>query len=155
AGHKAHVRELEPNLFGVTVEPKVGIGQQAHLVRTPAGNLLWDPTGYLDDHAIALIRDLGEVVGIVASHPHMFGLQVQWSRALGGAPVLVAEPDLKWVARPDPVIRPWRGTLTLLPEVTLIQLGGHFPGSAVAHWSAGAGGNGVLFSGDTIQTNPD
>lgn len=155
AGHQTQVREVEPDLFGVTVEPQVGIGQQAHLVRTPAGNLLWDPTGYLDDHAVRRIRELGEVVAIATSHPHMFGVQVEWSRALGGVPVLVAEPDLGWVARPDPVIRPWAGKLEVLPGVTLTQPGGHFPGSAVAHWAAGAGGKGVLFGGDTIQTNPD
>ncbi len=49
------------------VEPKVGIGQQAHLVRTPAGNLLWDMVGYLDDDAVRRVRGLGEVVAIVAS----------------------------------------------------------------------------------------
>jgi hypothetical protein len=53
------------------------------------------------------------------------------------------------------VIRPWSGTLDLLPGITLAQLGGHFPGSAVAVWAAGAAGRGVLLSGDTIPTNPD
>ena len=155
AGHQTRVSELEPDLFGVTVEPKVGIGQQSHLVRTPAGNLLWDVTGYLDEPAVRRVRGLGEVVAIVASHPHHFGVQVEWSRALGGVPVLVAEADLKWVARPDAVIRPWAGELEPVPGVTLVQLGGHFPGSAVAHWAAGAGGRGVLFGGDTIQVNQD
>jgi hypothetical protein len=155
AGHRVDVRELEPSLFGVTVEPKVGIGQQSHLVVTPAGNLLWDPVGYLDDDAVGRIRQLGPVAAIVPSHPHMFGAQVEWSRALGGAPVLVSEAELSWVARDDPVIRPWSGRLDVLPGVTLIQLGGHFPGSAVAHWSGGAGGNGLLLGSDTIQANPD
>jgi hypothetical protein len=80
---------------------------------------------------------------------------VEWSRALGGVPVLVGEADLRWVRRPDPVIRPWSGRLDLLPGLTLQQVGGHFPGSAVAHWAAGAGGAGVLFSGDSIQVNRD
>jgi hypothetical protein len=155
AGHRARVRELEPDLFGVTVEPKVGIGQQAHLVRTPAGNLLWDVPGYLDDYAVQRVRQLGGVAAIVASHPHHFGVQVEWSRALGGVPVLVSEPNMEWVSRPDPVIRPWAGRLEVLPGITLVQLGGHFPGSAVAHWAAGGGGKGVLFGADTIQTNRD
>lgn len=155
AGHRVRVRELEPDLFGITVEPRLGIGQQALLVRTPAGNVLWDCVGYLDADAVGAVRELGEVVAIVASHPHMFGAQVEWSRALGGPPVLVSEPDIGWVARPDPVIRPWTGRLDVVPGVTLVQLGGHFPGAAVAHWAAGADGRGVLFSGDTIQTNAD
>ncbi|WP_026550955.1 hydrolase [Arthrobacter sp. Br18] len=155
AGHRARVSELEPDLFSITVAPKVGIGQHAHLVRTQSGNLLWDPPGYLDDRVVQQVRELGEVVGIVASHPHMFGVQVEWSRKLGGVPVLVAAPDLHWVRRSDPAIHPWSGTLEILPGLTLSQLGGHFPGSAVAHWASGAGGKGVLLAGDTIQANPD
>lgn len=85
----------------------------------------------------------------------MFGVQVEWSRALDDAPVLVAEADMSWVARPDPVIRPWSGTLEPLPGVTMTQPGGHFPGSAVVHWATGADGGGVLLSGDTVFANPD
>ncbi|PXX61119.1 metallo-beta-lactamase superfamily protein [Nocardia tenerifensis] len=155
SGHKVTMRELEPDLFGLRTEPEFGIGQESHLVRTPAGNVLWDVTGYVDENAARLVRELGEVVAIVPSHPHHYGVQVEWSRALGGVPVLVAESDLEWVARRDPAIRPWSGRLELLPGVTLRQLGGHFPGSAVLHWAAGAGGKGVLFSADTIQANPD
>ena len=43
----------------------------------------------------------------------------------------------------------------MLPGVVLSQPGGHFPGSAVVHWAAGAEGRGVLLSGDTIFANPD
>jgi hypothetical protein len=155
AGHRVQITELEPDLFGITVEPKVGIGQQAHLVRTPAGNLLWDPVGYLDDDAVNRVRELGGVQAIAASHPHMFGVQVEWSRALGGAPVLVSEADAEWVQRPDPAIETWNGLYELAPGLTLHQVGGHFPGSAVAHWTAGADGKGVLLVSDTIHANPD
>ena len=155
AGAGVEVAELEPDLYGLTVTPKAGIGQTAKLVRTPAGNLLWDVIGFVDDAAAARVRELGGAAAIVASHPHMFGVQVEWSRALGGVPVLVAEQDKEWVARPDPVIEYWSGTRELLPGVTLTQPGGHFPGSAVAHWAAGAEGRGVMLSGDTVFANPD
>ncbi|MFC9440213.1 MBL fold metallo-hydrolase [Nocardia sp. NPDC057030] len=154
-GHTVVVRELEPDMFGVTVEPAVGIGQESHVVRTPAGNVLWDVTGYVDEDAARRVLALGEVVAIVPSHPHHYGVQVEWSRLLGGVPVYVPESDLHWVARPDPVIRPWSDRLELLPGITVRQLGGHFAGSSVLHWAAGAGGKGVLFSADTIQANPD
>jgi hypothetical protein len=155
AGRRVEVAELEPDLFGLAVEPGIGIGQVAKLVRTSSGNLLWDPTGFLDDDAVARVRALGGAAAVVASHPHMFGVQVEWSRALGGVPVLVAEKDRSWVARPDPAIEYWSGRVEVLPGVTLAQPGGHFPGSAVAHWAAGAGGRGVLLSGDTVLANPD
>ncbi|WP_353707024.1 MBL fold metallo-hydrolase [Cellulosimicrobium sp. ES-005] len=155
AGERLVLEELEPDLFGLSSEPSVGIGQQAKIVRTPAGNLLWDPPGYVDDDAVEQVRALGPVVAIAASHPHMFGVQVAWSRALGGVPVLVAEADAHWVARPDPVIETWTGEREVLPGIVLSQPGGHFPGSAVVHWAAGAEGRGVLLSGDTIFANPD
>jgi hypothetical protein len=155
AGRRVQIAELEPDLFGITVEPKVGIGQQTHLVRTPAGNLLWDPVGYLDDEAVSRVRDLGEVKAIAASHPHMFGVQVEWSKALGGVPVLVSEADADWVQRPDPAIETWNGRYEVAPGLTLHQIGGHFPGSSVVHWTAGAGGGGVLLVSDTIHANPD
>jgi hypothetical protein len=155
AGFKVQVKDVEPGLYGITSEPDAGIGQQSMLVQTPEGNLLWDPIGYLDDDGVRRVRELGEVVAIIASHPHMYGVQVEWSRALGGVPVYVSEADLGWVARQDPVIKSWSGKLNPLPGVTLIQPGGHFPGSAVVHWAAGADGKGVILAGDTIFANPD
>lgn len=154
-GTHGTVRELEPDLFGVRAEPGVGIGQQAHLAVTPVGNVLWDPVGYVDDKFAAAVAELGDVVAVTASHPHMFGVQVQWSRLLGGVPVLVSEPNLEWVKRTDPAIESWSGTREVVPGVTLHQLGGHFSGSAVLHWAAGAGGAGVLLISDTIHANPD
>lgn len=157
-GRKVEDIELEPDLYGIETVPDIGIGQQAKLLRTPRGALLWDPLGYVDDDAAARVLELAGpagVVAIAASHPHMFGVQVEWSRRLGGVPVLVSEADLEWVARPDDVIEPWSGEREVLPGVVLSQPGGHFPGSAVVHWAAGADGLGVLLSGDTIFANPD
>jgi len=153
--HGVAVRELEPDLFGLTVSPGVGIAQESKLLRTPDGMLLWDPVGYVDDAAVTAVRALGDVVAIVASHPHMFGVQVEWSHALGRVPVLVSAADAAWVQRPDPAVETWEGEREVLPGVVLSQPGGHFPGSAVVHWAAGADGRGVLLSGDTIFANPD
>jgi glyoxylase-like metal-dependent hydrolase (beta-lactamase superfamily II) len=155
AGYKVDVKEVEPGLYGVTSTPSAGIGQQSMLVQTAEGNLLWDPIGYLDDDAVEQVRALGDVAAIVASHPHMYGVQVEWSKRLGGVPVYVSEADKQWVARQDEAIKTWSGTLDLLPGVTLIQPGGHFAGSAVVHWATGAEGKGVILAGDTIFANPD
>ena len=53
------IREEEPDLFGVGVEPSFAIGQRALLVRTPHGNVLWDCVSLLDDAARARIGELG------------------------------------------------------------------------------------------------
>ena len=64
--------------------------------------------------------------------------------------------DRKYVPRHDAVIQYWTEDQVLLADgITMIRCGGHFPGSAVLHWAAGAGGAGVLLTGDTLQVRPD
>jgi hypothetical protein len=155
AGTRIEVRELGTSHMGITAEPKVGIGQTTHLVTTPTGSLVWDPVGFVDDDVVRQIRERGDVLAIAASHPHMFGVQVEWSRALGGVKILVAEAQLDWVQRPDDAIEPWRERVDLAPGLALLEIGGHFAGSSVVHWSDGADGKGVLLSSDTIHSNPD
>src|SRR5690606_17847640 len=118
-------------------------------------NLMFDVPGFLDDAALDLVRDLGGLAYVVASHPHMYGVQVEWSRRLGGVPVLVAEADAGWLARTDDAVETWSGDREVLPGLTLTQPGGHFPGAGVAPWAPAADGRGVLLSGDTIFANPD
>jgi hypothetical protein len=154
AGQHLTWTEREPGLISIATDPKVGIGQTAQLVVTPSGSLLWDPTGYLDDETVTRILGLGPVLGIAASHPHMFGVQVEWARALD-APVLVCEPDREWLGRFDDRVEFWSPDRQVADGLTLHRVGGHFVGSAVALWSAGAEGRGVLLAGDTVFPNPD
>jgi hypothetical protein len=154
-GRRTRLRELEPGLLELTADPKVGIGQSAFVVGTAAGVVLWDPIGFVDDAAVERIGALGEVVAISSSHPHMFGAQLEWSRRLGNAPVLVSEPNLEWVSRTGGAIRSHGDRHEITRGLTLYRFGGHFPGSTVLHWQAGAGGRGVLLSSDTIHANPD
>ncbi|MEU4363456.1 hydrolase, partial [Promicromonospora sp. NPDC023987] len=99
-GQSIAVRELEPDLFGLAAVPDVGIGPVAKVVRTARGNLMFDVPGYVDDAGIAAVQGLGGLAYIVASHPHMYGVQVEWSRRLGGVPILISTPDAHWLARP-------------------------------------------------------
>src|SRR5690625_2965660 len=154
SGYSTEISEIEPDLYGITSSPAAGIGQMSKLIRTPTGNLLFDPIGYIDDAGVARVRELGDVTAIVASHPHMFGVQVEWSRALDDAPVLVAEADAEWVARPDSAIRTWSGTEPILPGVTLSQPGGHFPCRSAVHWAHGADCAGVMCDIDMCVTIP-
>ena len=154
AGQSLTWEETEPGLVGISTDPGVGIAQTAQLVTTEHGSLLWDPTGYLDDETVARIRARGPVLAIAASHPHMYGVQVEWAHALD-APVLVNAADRAWVGRQDPAVEFWSGTRLIAEDLALIQVGGHFAGSAVAHWTSGAEGRGVLLTGDSIFPNPD
>ncbi|MBA3377978.1 MAG: hydrolase [Chloroflexia bacterium] len=149
------VEELEPDLYGITVDQKVGIGHRPLLVRTPAGNVLWDAPGFYDDALVEKIRDLGGLAAIASSHPHLTGVSVSLSHEFGGIPVLYNEDDRRWVRRPDDVIDFWRDTREVLPGLTLVQCGGLFAGSAVLHWREGAGGRGVAMSGVTFLVGAD
>lgn len=155
AGHRGEVREVEPGLLGIGVRPQVAIGQRALVVATPAGQVLWDVPGFVDAAAIEAVRARGPLLAVTASHPHFYGVAVEWSRAFGGAPILIPEADAEWLMRPDPAVRLWRGRYEIAPGVTLVQCGGHFPGSAVLHWAGGADGRGALLTGDTITVVRD
>jgi hypothetical protein len=144
-GHELLREEVEPDIHRLNRHPSFGIGQWTHLVHTTGGNLLWDPPNHVDDPLVDAITELGGAAVIVASHPHMYGSQVTLSHRLGHVPVLVHAADREWVQRDDPVLREWSGTQQVLPGVTLIECGGHFPGSAVAHVASG-----TLLVGDTI-----
>jgi glyoxylase-like metal-dependent hydrolase (beta-lactamase superfamily II) len=152
-GHRTEGHAVEPGLVGVGVEPALGVGQRGLLVQTAEGNLLWDPPPFIDEAALAVVRDLGGLRAVSASHPHMYGAIVEWSRRLD-AEILLPEADAGWLMRPEAPVERWEGELTALPGVTLVQCGGHFPGSAVLHWAGGAEGRGVLLCGDTLFVTP-
>lgn len=152
--HRNQIEAIEPGLTGFATEPKAAIGQQAHLIETPAGNLLWNCISYVDDETVAAVEARGGLAAIAISHPHFYTGIVEWSRALGGAPIWLHAADREWVMRPDASIRFWEGeTADPVPGsgLTLVRCGGHFPGSCVLHWPAGADGAGALLTGDTIQ----
>jgi glyoxylase-like metal-dependent hydrolase (beta-lactamase superfamily II) len=154
AGHRSDIRTVEPGLTGIGADPQVAIGQRSLLVSTAEGNLLWDPSGFIDETAVATVRAAGGLRFVTASHPHFYGAMDEWAREFG-AEILVPVDDAAWLRTgPELRVRLWSGTLPALPEVTLVQCGGHFPGSAVLHWASGADGRGVLLAGDTIFVTP-
>ena len=154
-GHVNAWRRLETELFEIHTHPGFGIGQRALLLRTSAGNILWDCIALLDDATEVLIRALGGLRAIAISHPHYYTCMQDWARTFD-CPVHLHAADAEWVMRPEPAIHHWDGeTLEIAPGVTLLRLGGHFAGGTVLHWSEGAGGRGALLSGDIVQVAAD
>ncbi|GGC81145.1 MBL fold metallo-hydrolase [Chelatococcus reniformis] len=146
----------EGEFIGIGAVPQVGIGQRALLVRTPAGNVLWDCIALIDSSTIELIDGLGGLAAIAISHPHYYTAMVEWSRAFGDVPVYLNAADREWVMRPDPCISFWEGDAReVLPGLTLLRAGGHFEGGAVLHVAEAAGGRGAILSGDVLQVVPD
>ena len=136
------------------------------LIKTTAGNVLWDCIAYIDDETVqqvrtpvslyapcklnsGQIRNHGGLKAIVISHPHFYTTNVEWAHAFG-CPVYTSEEDVAWLQRRDaPGVerRLIRGaTETVLPGVTAIKTGGHFDGSLVLHWEHS------LFIADSLLT---
>ncbi len=100
------------------------------------------------------IEQLGGLAAIVISHPHFYSTYVKWA-ARFRCPVYLSADDREWLCqepRIEGVIKFFEGpvgaTETILPDVTAIKAGGHFPGSLVLHWDD------QLFIADTIMTVP-
>lgn len=154
-GYQNSITEEEPSLTGIVTQPSFAIGQRALLVQTDQGNVLWDCITYLDDQTVQAVQALGGISAIAASHPHLYGSMIEWAERFQ-ARIYLHEADRRWVMRPDERITFWSGeTLPLLDDLTLIRLGGHFPGSTVLHWPQGAEGRGTLLTGDTIYVVAD
>ena len=154
--HVNELREQEPGLLGVGSSPQVAIGQRALVIQRPDGGVMWDCTPLVTDAALGAIRAKGGVKAMAISHPHFYSSMVDWSRALGDVPIYLHEDNRDWVMRPDPAIQFWSGESQVIADgISLIRTGGHFPGSTVLHWAQGAGGKGVLMTGDSIMVVPD
>ena len=154
ARHRTELREEEPDLMGVGVEPSFAIGQRALLVRTPHGNVLWDCISVLDDAGRERIAELGGIAAICISHPHFYGANVEIADAFG-ARILLPHADREWIQRPSPRIELFDEQAEPVPGLTVARIGGHFDGAAVLHWPAGSDGRGALLTGDTITVVPD
>jgi len=149
-------RAIEPGLIGLTTEPRFAIGQRALLLRSPAGNVLWDCVSLFDEATYNTINALGGLYAIAISHPHFCASVVEFSRAFNHAPIYVHSDDREYVMRLDPAIRFWESETQVIRDgLTLVRCGGHFRGSAVLHWADGAEGAGVLLTSDTLWVTSD
>jgi hypothetical protein len=153
--HHNRVEQEGPRLLGIGTEPDFAIGQRALLLQSPEGNLLWDCITLLDNQTAAEIHARGGLRAIAISHPHFYSAMVEWAERFD-AEIFLHSADREWVMRKNPRIKFWEGTtLKLWDDLTLIKIGGHFEGSTVLHWPAGAKGSGALLTGDTIQVVQD
>lgn len=156
ATRKVDWRELEPGLFGLGATPQIAIGQRALFIAQPGGGVLWDCIPLCTPDGVDRLKAAGGVRAMAVSHPHFFSAVADWSAALGNVPIYLHEDLKPYVMLPSPNIRYWGGeTHDLGHGVTLIRCGGHFKGSTALNWRDGAGGKGVLMTGDTIMVVPD
>jgi glyoxylase-like metal-dependent hydrolase (beta-lactamase superfamily II) len=157
AYHRLALKDEGDGVLGIGCEPRFAIGQRALLVQAGEGhNVLWDCISLIDDAAVRVVEALGGLSAIAISHPHYYTSMVEWSRAFGGVPIYLHAEEREWVMRPDPAIVFWEGEHLEIGEgLTLLRLGGHFPGAQVLHWAGGGDGRGALLTGDILQVVQD
>lgn len=156
SGRRNTIKSEGLGLTYIQTEPSFAIGQCTRLIQAPSGNVLWEAISLVDDGTVEALKELGGISAIAISHPHMYSSMVEWSRAFGGVPIYLHADDREWVMRPDSEIVHWSGETCSIGEgLTLIRCGGHFTGSTVLHWAAGAEGRGALLTGDTIYVVSD
>ncbi len=154
--YKNEFKFHEENLFSIITRPGFAIGQQAFLIKSSGGNVLWDCISYIDEETINQIKFEGGITAIAVSHPHFYSTVVEWSKLFGDVPVYLHLEDINWVMRKNKNIQFWEGEdFAINDQLTLINCRGHFNGSSVMHWRDGDEGRGALFTGDTIQVVPD
>ena len=153
-GHRTEIREEEPGLIGIGVDPPIGIGQRSLLVTGPQGNLLWDVPGFVDEAAFEQVERLGGLVAVSASHPHFYGVIAEWADRFD-VPVVLPEADRHWITRRSRRLELYGDQFDVAASISLVRCGGHFPGSAVVHWTGAADGAGVLLSGDSVTVVQD
>lgn len=159
--------EFDDRFTSIWTEPKIAIGQRCILIRTPAGNVLWDCVTFIDDDTISYIKSQGGLEAIVISHPHYYSTHLQWAETFN-CPVYISVEDEEWLSRAD---KPTSGSEHAdvparefigadsnefgIPSrdgkstgVQALKLGGHFPGSLVVLY------DGRLMIADTLVTTP-
>ena len=151
AEQRPRIEEEAPGITGLGSEPGVGISQRPLLVEGLDGNILWDCSAYVGPELIDHIRARGGMRAIAISHPHFFTAMADWSRALE-VPILLHDSLRQWVQRGGDRVQYWSGdSLSVSADLTLLRIGGHYPGATALHWR---GGDGVLCVGDTLQVAP-
>ena len=130
-------------------DPVGGIGPNAYLVQTAAGNMGFEGCPVFSEAALDHIEALGGLAVLSASHPHSYG--ALWQLQDRFDPELALHPgDLAWSSALR-VTWPWDETLEPLPGLELHLTAGHFAGHAVLFDRIRR----ILFCGDALKFEPD
>jgi hypothetical protein len=152
--HQVAILQMEDNLYQLTISPAFGIGQRALLLLSPGGNILWDCIPLLDGPVTEFINSFGGLKAIAISHPHFYSNMNQWG-ARFDCPVFIHAKDSNWVFNKGEHVELWEGEQKFLwDEISLLNLGGHFPGSSILHARRSSPG-GIVLSGDTVLASTD
>ncbi len=150
--HRCEVRE-DAGYLGVGVEPSFAIGQRLLLAETPEGNVLWDMIPLVDDGSASRQCRRGERCGRSRSRTRT--TTPGWSsgaRRWEASRSCSTRPTRSGSCGRIRAIELWSGDVKeLWAGLTLLRLGGHYPGGTVLHDRERR----TLLSGDILQVIPD
>ncbi|KLT42614.1 hypothetical protein CC85DRAFT_307982 [Cutaneotrichosporon oleaginosum] len=163
--HSLKVDTEDERIAFIECEPPFAINQTPILINTHGGHYIWDCQAPFTPALAGYLSSLQPALKAIAiSHPHFYSTSLVWARALN-VPLYICETDKEWFVRRGDIqhtdeVRFWTGRETLGPGVTLVQCGGHFPGSSILHWDRGAepGGGpktGLILVADTMMVRMD
>ena len=145
--------QLNSHLYELKTVPAFAIGQRALLVLAPGGNILWDCLALLNEPIIELIRSKGGLKAIAFSHPHYYTTINEWAQVFD-CPVYIHQLDETWIYNRGEQISLWEGReKELWDGITLINVGGHFPGSSILQVPF-LSREGAILCGDTFYVSP-
>ncbi len=140
-----HWEELEPGAWRFWNDPVEGIGPSSILLRTPAGNVMFEGCSVFSEAALTDLAALGGVQVLSASHPHAYGAIWQVQDRFDPELALAAA-DFAWSAALQ-VTWPFDDRLEPLPGIELYRTAGHFEGHSVLYDRARR----LLLCGDALK----
>jgi hypothetical protein len=150
ANHSGQARQVARDLWAFTTQPSLGLGGMGWLITRPEGNIAFEAAPYYSDEMLSVLRDLGGVTLLAASHPHGYGALWQLQRQFDPDVVAVHRDDLQHT-KAFRVTTPYDDVFELAPGFTLHHIGGHYEGHAALHDAPGR----RLFCGDMFKIDQD
>ncbi|MEX0636065.1 MAG: MBL fold metallo-hydrolase [Ferruginibacter sp.] len=148
------INQVSENIYSLIMQPTFAIGQRALFITSPEGNVLWDCLPFIDEASVTFIKNNGGLKYIAISHPHYYSFMNEWAKAFD-CPVYLHQMDQNWVMDKSDRLQFWKqDQIQLLPSISIIHLGGHFPGSTVLHFKP-VKGDSSLLTGDTLYLSRD
>ncbi|HZY37182.1 MAG TPA: hypothetical protein VFE53_11065 [Mucilaginibacter sp.] len=147
--HRVKISQINERLYTLKMEPAFALGQRAFLVLSPGGNVLWDCIPLLDSATIDFINSKGGLKAIVFSHPHYYSSMNEWAAAFDG-PIYIHQNDREFVFYHGDNVKLWGGhEHSLWDDISIVHIGGHFPGSCLLRVGA-LSQKGTILTGDSL-----
>ncbi|MFO0984138.1 MAG: GAF domain-containing protein [Planctomycetota bacterium] len=148
--HRLVLEAARDRVFELRLSPPIGLGSAAYILLHPQGNVLIDGLPLFDPAFQPDVEELGGLSHIFITHADLIGATHLYRHAFQ-ATVHMHRADAS-AAIPGTVDAPFAQPIELLPDLKLLHVPGHTPGSSAL---LDRRDGGTLFSGDIVVTGND